>query len=326
MDKLTTIEHIEPIRTTPKTIEVGVETKKLTTGKPEEFTISREEEISKTETLSSETLEKEKDVEATERATTQFVDIKISSSPKIDSSVSSQEDITTKEPVESNEIDEKEERLKEKSSTPKFIKKDEVSELTTKPTISTSTFKGIFDEKDVTTISEDKKSEPEVQTISTLIGIEKSTISTKQTEEPIFNEIVPSENQTVLVPSEVASTETKLTTSSSEELVSEESYTKAPSFIDKGTSKSDGSTTISSLREKISSVHTSAYEETTVNKLELTTEGPEISEVIASSKVPQEATIVFDDKQKVELTTHISKLPSQQTSESSIIGKQETKI
>ena len=327
LDKLTTIEHVEPIRTTQKTIEVGVETKKLTTEKPEEFTTSREEEISKTETLSSETLEKEKDVEVTERATTtQFVDIKISSSPKFDSSVSSQEDITAKEPVESNEIDEKGERLKEKSSTPKFIKKDEISELTTKPTISTSTFKGIFDEKDVTTISEDKKLEPEVQTISTLIGIEKSTISTKQTEEPILNEIVPSENQTVLVPSEVASTETKLTTSSTEELVSEESYTKAPSFIDKGTSKSDGSTTISSLREKISSVHTLAYEETSVNKLELTTEGPEINEVEVSSKVPQETTIIFDDKQKVELTTHISKLPSQQTSESSIIGKQETKI
>ena len=322
LDKLTTIEHVEPIRTTQKTIEVGVETKKMTSGKPEEFTTLREEEISKAETFSNETLEKEKDVEVTERATTQFVDMRISSSPKIDSSVSSQEDITTKEPVESNEIDEKEEKLKEKSSTPKLIKKDEISELTTKPTISTSTLKSIIDEKDVTTISEDKKLEPEVQTISTIIGIEKSIISTKQTEEPILNEIVPSENQTVLVPFEVASTETKLTTSSSEEFVSGESYTKASSFIDKGTSKSDGSTTISSLREKISSVHTLAYEETTVSKLELATEEPKISEVIVSSKVPQETTIIFDDKQKVELTTHISKLPSQQTSEPSLIGKQ----
>ena len=128
LDKLTTIEHIEPIRTTPKAIDVGVETKKLTTGKPEEFTTSKE--INKTETSRKSTTSKD-----LEETTTALYEDKVSPTEKIRSSttISQKIELGTTDAIGLNEIDVTTQKVKELPS-----KKHEISSQTT-PTYEITT-------------------------------------------------------------------------------------------------------------------------------------------------------------------------------------------
>ena len=128
LDKLTTIEHVEPIRTTQKTIEVGVETKKMTSGKPEEFTTLRE--MSKTETSRKSTTSKD-----LEEATTALYEDKVSPTEKIkfSTTISQRIELDTTDAIGLNEIDVTTQKVKELPS-----KKHEISSQTT-PTYEITT-------------------------------------------------------------------------------------------------------------------------------------------------------------------------------------------